>query len=374
MKIEYTQSKKLPEFWPLHWAFAQPMLRFNPLFRRLCGLETRLVHHRLKPVHDPVYICGLARSGTTITLEILNSHPDVASFCYGDMVQPWLPFAWNRIAGGLFLNRAPVQERPHGDGLVMAQNRPEAVEEIFWQQAFSHVHDEKKSGVLDAASFNSAFNGFYKNQIAKLLLAKAKTRYLAKANYHVTRLAYLKRMFPRGRFIILVRHPLGQMVSYLKQQERLTRLYRSDPRWWEIARELGHFEFGDQMQFINAGNGEMVGRIRALWEADRRIEAFGWYWQSIYAHLHQTVTQDPDLMRSCLFIRYEDLCHQSAAVIDTLLDHCRLDRNLFRDQRQKFVRTLHLPDYYSARISGEEKKCLNDITSDTAALFGYKNH
>src|SRR5690606_38201085 len=51
------------------------------LMRRIAGFETRLLADRLSaiPILAPVWITGLARSGTTIVMEILAAHPDVAT-------------------------------------------------------------------------------------------------------------------------------------------------------------------------------------------------------------------------------------------------------------------------------------------------------
>src|SRR5690606_25057435 len=53
--------------------------RHRSLWIRLGNLETRLVGGALAEtaIDRPIYVCGLARSGTTILLETLAAHPDV---------------------------------------------------------------------------------------------------------------------------------------------------------------------------------------------------------------------------------------------------------------------------------------------------------
>ena len=56
------------------------------LFKWLGNLETKTVAYQIAeiPIHRPIYICGLARAGSTILLELLNSHPDLATHKYKD--------------------------------------------------------------------------------------------------------------------------------------------------------------------------------------------------------------------------------------------------------------------------------------------------
>ncbi len=51
------------------------------LFVGLGNLESKLLAGKLRgaSVDRPVYICGLPRAGTTISLQMLSEHPDVGT-------------------------------------------------------------------------------------------------------------------------------------------------------------------------------------------------------------------------------------------------------------------------------------------------------
>src|SRR5262249_51644997 len=62
-------------------------VRNNPGFvRRLAGLESRFFRAELDAIEidRPIYISGLARAGTTIVLEALAAHRELASHRYRD--------------------------------------------------------------------------------------------------------------------------------------------------------------------------------------------------------------------------------------------------------------------------------------------------
>ena len=55
--------------------------RWPGLWRRLGEFETQRLSTALDEIeiHAPIFICGLARSGSTILLECLSRHPDTAT-------------------------------------------------------------------------------------------------------------------------------------------------------------------------------------------------------------------------------------------------------------------------------------------------------
>lgn len=373
MQITYSTNKKQPSLWSLHWHIAQPVRRFEAFWRNLSRIETLMLRNKLNrtPIPQPVYICGLARSGTTITLEILHRHPNVATHHYIDMVQPYLPCLWSRLHESLPLPKGAPQERPHHDGLMMRPGNPEAVEEIFWISGFAGRHDEHETHLLTAEQWRTDFNKFYCDQIKKLLIARKKNRYVTKNNYCVTRLQYLKRLFPDARFVVLVRDPRLHMISYLKQQRHLTALYRSDDRWWQIAKALGHYEFGPHLQFINCGDSALISEIRKLWDQKREIEAFGLYWKSIYQYLLNTIDASKVIGKSICIVRHEDLCTAPGKTMDRIIDHCNLDRTAFGAARRHFIDKLKPPAYYQAVLTDRENDILWAVAGDTARKFGY---
>ena len=278
------EPARIPQGLYLAW---QAKRHFEAATVRLGDVESRLLRRRLRtrPVDRPIYVTGLARAGTTITLEVLSQHRDVATHRYRDMAQPYLPYVWNRLLDRLPLPAPQPADRLHKDGIKVTRDSPEAVEETIWNWFFPQAHDEARSAVLDAGTSARRFERYYTDHIGKLLLARDRPRYLAKANYNVTRLAYLARLFPGARFVVVVRDPAAHVASWLKQHDLISRTHAHDPRWVATSRSVGHHEFGQQHRFINAGDTERVRAIRAAWDSGRRAYAFGMYWGTAGWHL-----------------------------------------------------------------------------------------
>src|SRR5207248_9765794 len=109
----------------------------------------------------------------------------------------------------------------HRDEVLIAPDSPDALEEVLWMAFFPRCHDPSVSNRLAAGSCHAAFESFYRAHLQKLLLAERATRYVAKANYHVARLAYLVRLFPDARIILPVRAPESHIASLVPQHQRV---------------------------------------------------------------------------------------------------------------------------------------------------------
>ena len=190
-------------------------------FRRwiAAALESRIaaLDGELPPIDRPVYVYGLARSGSTVLLEALAQVPGFATHRYADFPFLYTPWWWNALRARLPRPPAAPQERAHGDRVAVTRDSPEAFEEVFWQQAFPGRHDPAVDQVLEGDAHNAAFDAFYTLHLRKLLAARGARRYLAKANYHLTRLGYLHARFPDARFVVPLREPLSHVGSLLRQ-------------------------------------------------------------------------------------------------------------------------------------------------------------
>ena len=93
---------------------------------KLGSLETHLVESALADIRidRPIYVTGLARSGTTILLETLARHPHVATHRYRDFPMLFTPYAWNRWLELVPRKEEAPAERSHGDGIVVTAESP----------------------------------------------------------------------------------------------------------------------------------------------------------------------------------------------------------------------------------------------------------
>ncbi|HZP67570.1 MAG TPA: sulfotransferase, partial [Rudaea sp.] len=220
--------------------------RWPGMLRRLAALETRSVRAAIDGVaiDRPVYICGLARAGSTLLLELLAQAPGFTAHRYADYPLLWMPYWWNRLRAQLPLPpQAPV-ERAHRDRIAVTRESPEAFEEVFWMHFFPGRHDPAVDQVLDASCSCQEFTTFYLDHVRKLLAVRGARRYLAKGNYNLARLGLLRAIFPDARFVVAIREPLAHVASLVKQDRLFGAWSAADPA---IARQLargGHYEFG----------------------------------------------------------------------------------------------------------------------------------
>jgi hypothetical protein len=322
-------------------------------------------------VDRPIYVTGLARAGTTIILEMLSKHPDVATHRYLHMVMPYVPHWMQSFADKTPIMLSPT-ERVHKDRIMVNRNSPEAVEEIFWQRYFEDTLDETTSSVMRKEISNPEFEEFYKEHLRKLMQDQLSSRYVAKNNYNVARMEYIQKIFPNVKFFIIIRNPFDHIASLAKQDSILSEVERQDPRLLDWTKIIGHREFGGAKICINLDNTDTVQNIRNLWR-NKKTYVTGWamYWAAIYSHVHQTLESNQKLAKAALVVRYETLCEEPDATIDRIIEHTELDPKKFEGVKKRYVKTLRPPSYYSVQYTEEEKKSIKDITGPVAKLFDY---
>lgn len=345
------------EHWPEAWC-------------RLGDLETRRIRDRLagREVLAPIYVTGLARAGSTVLLELLSQHRDVATHRYRDFPMVHIPWFWNRFVDSAVTGEAAPHERAHGDGIEVTAESPEAFEEVLWMSFFSDIHDPDASNVLDRDTAHPEFEVFYRDHIRKLLWMRGGRRYLAKGNYNVTRLGYLRWLFPDARFVVPIRDPVGHVASLMRQHDLFRRVGREHPRARRHMRRAGHFEFGLDLRPINTGDPVASREIRQLWAAGADVEAWARYWAMVYGHVADVLDGDPAARDGTLVVRFEDLCRQPAEVMRLVQQHTGLSGDALPAQAARRIRA---PDYYDLPFTAEEQDLIRACTAATATRFGY---
>lgn len=338
---------------------------------RMGNLESRLLSDEIEDVDitRPIYISGLARSGSTILLEVLSRHGELACHRYSDYPLVFTPYWWNRLLERMPKREVAPSERTHRDGIKVTPDSPEAFEEVLWMTFFAHLHDPSRSAVLDQTTSHPEFEAFYRDHIRKLLRVQGRARYLAKANYNLTRLEYLLELFPEARFVIPVREPVWHVASLMKQHALFCDGVRSHPKALEHLRRVGHFEFGPDRRPVNAGDGPGVGDVVEAWRKGREVEGWARYWSLVYGHVAERLARNPRLQEAALIVRFEDLCRTPREIIAAVLEHCRLE--VPSTWVEDMARTIQAPSYYRPRFAPHELATIDRLTKTTATRFGY---
>jgi hypothetical protein len=327
-------------------------------------LESSVLEDQLNgvSVRMPVYVCGLARSGSTLLHEVVASPPGVATHRVKDYPMVYTPY-WSRQATARSRPTAP-RERAHRDGVLITPDSPDALEEMLWMAFFPRCHDPSVNNRLAAGISHPAFEAFYRMHLKKLLLAERATRYVAKANYHVARLAYLVRLFPDAKIICPVRAPASHIASLVRQHRWFCGGQKKHPRALAWMQRSGHFEFGRDRRPMNLGDGERVRAIQRAWAAGEEVRGWAYYWDMVYGHITRLLDADAQVRAATKVVRFEDLCAAPAETIRAVLDHCALpDGERIVAQ---FTPSIRSPDYYQSPLSSAELALIREETASTA--------
>lgn len=344
-----------------------------PAWRLLSRLESAVLADELGAIEvdRPIFIAGVARSGTTILTEMLSRHPDITAHRYSDFPNMYTPYWRNWLASRTGAGSTEPVERAHRDRIMVTPESPEAVEELIWMMFFHDLHEPDVDQVLTAETHNPEFERFYGEHVRKLLLVRGASRYLAKGNYNLTRLAYILKLYPDARVIVPVRHPVNHIASLIKQDRLFDRLAGEDGRVVRQLRMSGHFEFGPGRRCINIGDHRVAAEIQDCWSRDDKVGGWAGYWSSVYGFALDQVECDPLVRDAVEFVRYEDLCGQPDRQIERLLDHCRLPVEPFAPIRAHYVDQLTAPEYYQPDFSSAEIERIKTIAGSVAARIGY---
>jgi hypothetical protein len=169
-----------------------------------------------------IFITGLPRSGTTSILNFLYYSNQYASLTYRNM-----PFVLSPNFSKLFNKKNVLKKkRIHGDGIAYDINSPEAFDEVFLSTGNQFIKDE------------------FLNYLQLICLSQNKTKYLSKNNLNYKRIDLIHSILPNAIFLILVREPLEQANSLLKQHLHFSQLQKNDDFIRRYMNYLGHNEFG----------------------------------------------------------------------------------------------------------------------------------
>ena len=280
----------------------------RPVMEMSFDIERAMFAKALAPESGsrPVFVCGLARAGTSLVTRLLDSSGMFASLRYRDMPFPLAPNLWARLSGGNTRQVGAV-ERAHGDGLSHDLDTPEAIEEVFWR-CFEGDRYIGSDGLFPRFPRPETLDA-YRSLVGLVCLRSGRSRYLAKNNNHVLRLQSLIDEFPDAVLVHPFRHPVKQAASLLAQHRRTCARQSLDPFSLSYARWLGHHEFGtDHRPHLLPG---------APLPHENKFEMEYWLrcWESIYSFL---LNLGPSVRSRQVFVDYDELCRRPAEVLRVL--------------------------------------------------------
>lgn len=299
----------------LHWLALEPAV-----VRRLAFDLERAAYLPDNPAQaalGSVYVCGLARSGTSLLLRLLDEVETLKSLTYRDMPFVLAPNLW-RAAHGEHQRSVPKVMRAHKDDLFNDLDSPEALEEVFWK-TFGHTLIDSKVGTLGYQTPSPetlvAFTKY------RALVANPKSnkgsatasdalprRYLSKNNNNLMRLDSLC-ADTSAHVLLSYRDPMATARSSHRLHQRFCKAQASDRFFRRYMRWLTHHEFGlNHLPFAFARPHMDPG----LQPDDPNY----WldYWCAVHLHVQQQ--QAPNLH----LVNYDSLCYQPARLLGQVFD------------------------------------------------------
>lgn len=307
------------------YALVELSRRLMRLLRVLGEVEHEALARRLSevPLEAPVFVTGLARSGTTMVLTLLAQADGVATHRYRDFPFLFVPLAWNWLQERLGGGEQQAIERPHRDRIRITKESAEAFEEPIWQEFFPWVHDAARCHVIGARASHPEFEEFFAAHLRKILWLRGGRRYVSKGNYNLARIEYLARLFPTARFVVPVRAPFAHVRSLAEQHALFCRYAQDDPRVPRYLAAAGHYEFGPQRRPVNFDQ-RRVGEIEAAWREGDDYRGYARQWAQAYAHVDRLRGEASGIAQRILVLRFEDFCARPGATARQILDFCGL--------------------------------------------------
>lgn len=268
--------------------------RIVPLL--LFKIERLIFFYKQSQCHQqPVFVCALARSGTTMLMRELYNTNQFVSLTYSNMPFVLSPNLWNKLSVGKH-SQKQQKERSHGDGVLVSEDSPEALEEVFWK-TFCAKDYFTFNGLAPHKPSQDVINKFKKY----VGLVSAGKRYLSKNNNNILRIDSLRSTFPDAHILVPFRNPLTHANSLLVQHKRFVELSHQDSFIREYMDFLAHHEFGVNQKPFDFGKAK---RYLDKNDINYWLELWLHCYEYLYSHYKTKVT----------FVGYESLCQPDSQV------------------------------------------------------------
>ncbi len=269
------------------------------------------------PAARAVYVCGLARSGTTIMLRILDEIETFRSLTYRDMPFVLAPNLWQLITKHS-QSTAVAAERSHRDGIHIHFDSPESFEEVFWRTFGTRTSDQTCLGFAEPTSevlkTFANFRALVANSKRQPALAHGGLRrYLSKNNNNLLRLRSLS-IDPTATILLVFRNPIDTARSLHRQHINFCEVHRVDPFARNYMTWLGHHEFGTEHLPFSFALAEMDNTLNP---ADLN------YWLDYWTAVHKYILAQTDLRLH--LINHEAMRSKPKAALDAIFAVLKID-------------------------------------------------
>ncbi len=285
-----------------------------------------MLQNKLKnKIIKPIFITGLARSGSTILANILNLHSDTGSFLYRDVPFIEMPYLWS-FANRLFYAGLKEELRPHNDGILVGPDSPDPFEEIIWKKYLDNYLNSSSQFLTRRYSNNKLQTALKKNILKILYVRGSKKRYLSKGNYNISRLEYILKIFPDAKIVLCIRDPYKQVESLVNVHNKFTDYCKKNKYLVKQLNILSHFEFGPERKpiYLNEKN---YNKTLDLWNKSDHYLGYLIQWYDIYQMVLNKYLSNKEISKNIFIINNEDLLLKPKETITNILNFTELKYN-----------------------------------------------
>ena len=298
-------------------AFGSPMLQdmLNDIERSLFSKSWSRAR-----AEKPIFITSLPRAGTTIILESLCRLPSLATHTYRDMPFILTPVLWHKLAK-VFYRKGIYRERAHGDGLSISEDSPEAFEEVLWKKYFSEKYTDYTLELWPVKYHDGTDKEFFicfHEHMKKIIFLRQPNniingRYISKNNANISRVGFLKSLFPEAHIMIPLRNPIEHAISLWRQHINFMGQHVSDDFTRRYMEDIGHYEFGVLHRTLRFPN--FVSLTHNL--EPTTLDYWLGYWISAFEYLSEQL--------DISILHYETLCQSAAEGMFKLCKQLEID-------------------------------------------------
>ena len=261
-----------------------------------------------------LWVTGLARAGTTSVLERLVATGAFHSLNYANMPLVLAPGLWKRFHSP---GTGELQERSHGDGILVGLDSAEALEEVFFQAMTgrSYITDT----ALETHDVSPDLHDTYLDYqgIALASSAHPDAMYVAKNNNALLRYPAMRRLNRDFHAVVMFREPLTHAESLRAMHRKYVAMQADDPFVKEYMDWLAHHEFGlghkpfrfDSTHDLPSGDLDSLDCWLELW----------------INHYREALTLDPHRLH---FVSYEAYCVAPQDVLQRIVDSAGVDASM----------------------------------------------
>lgn len=300
----------------------------------MLGMVRKVFAGEPAKVHQPVFIVGCGRSGTTLLFEILSEHPDLVrttGYPDGEDHEGWIRYGKCVMAGIGNVHHSHYGNGINGQQFCLHMTREDVTEDII-----GDMH-----------------NYYWENILEK----RGGKRVLNKQPHLSNKLDYVLGIFPDAKILHIIRDCEPMVASWLSVMDDHPSLVvywpkgEALPCFWLIPKPSNAVALArlDRHEQFFPGGGS------ALW-----ID----YWCNVNVGIERQMQGKTDQL---LTIRYEDLLRKPNEILARITSFCGLRDHAFQiGQFQQNTAQKH-----AHRITESLRRAIADQANSVRAKFGY---